>query len=85
MAPPPPDQKTGPRVSPNNRGEVRQGEGHEHAFKKETVLTCVAVSRAFALAIHLRPDAAGTGDRERKSQDLATAIRRRGTPKSEKG
>jgi hypothetical protein len=30
-------------VSPGNQGEVRQGEGHEHTFKKEMALAGVAV------------------------------------------
>jgi hypothetical protein len=39
----PPVPKTGPRVSPSNQGEVRQGEGHEHTFKKEMAPTGIAV------------------------------------------
>jgi hypothetical protein len=43
MAPLPPVPKTEPRFFPGNRGEVRQGEGHEHAFMKETAPASIAV------------------------------------------
>jgi hypothetical protein len=92
MAPPPPPvPKIGPTVSPGNREKVRQGEGHGHAFKKRNGARRrrrgqhrLPQSRAFALAIHRSPDAAGTRDGERKPPALATTIRSRGTQKSKR-